>query len=282
MTTPFSPDRSDAIRAALLDTIRASSREHLTRRRWLPAVGMLCLGLVTGAAVSAAALTSVPTPPPVMTEDGVPAPPGIMPGQPIISLLGDISSFEVNGTTTILLPSAPAGATHMRVSMNCLTAGTTAWGTNPNGSNPETSCNSDDGDADQVAYLDLSLESRPQDLYVTALLGVESIFTIQYLNYVETAWGVNAHGETYGVGKDGFSPDLIAVTGTNGAGEAVEGYARSEALIGSGPDHTGLPTNPEQALEWQREMELRYPDGWDIPIYDFDGTTQLGVLHLGG
>ena len=282
MTTPFSPDRSDAIRAALLDEVRASSRAHLARHRWLPAVGMLCLGLVTGAAVSAAALwVTPPTAPPVVTEGGVPAPPGILPGAPIISLLGDISTFAVDATTVIPFPVAPSGATHIRASVTCLTPGFTTWGTNADGNNPGVSCGPNDVGVNPATYVDFSLADSP-NLYVGEDRGATSIVTMQFVNYVETVWGVNARGETYGVDKDGAAPDLIAAYGTNEAGEQVFGYARGADLQGSGPDHPGMPSSPEQALEWQRENELRYPNGWDIPLYEFDGVTEIGVMHVGG
>ena len=41
------------------------------------------------------------------------------------------------------------------------------------------------------------------------------------------------------------------------------------------------PANPEQALQWQQERDAKYPDGWDVPLFQSDGTTQIGVFHIG-
>ena len=281
MTAPFSPQRSDAIRAALETTV-ANGAPRRARRHWLPALGLVSLGVVTGAAVSAAALSANwPSSSSVMTEAGIPAPPGILPGEPIISLLGDLSSQVVDGTTTIVLGSAPTGATHVRVSVSCMTAGETRWGIDPGGNNPGSSCRTDDLAGASAAYFDFSLESSPAALYIDAAAGVQSIVTYQYVNYVQTVWGVNARGETFGVEKEGTDgPDLTAVTGENSLGETVEGYARRSELMGFGPDWPEMPSTPEEALAWQEERAMRYPTGWDVVIYESDGITPIGVFHV--
>lgn len=40
-----------------------------------------------------------------------------------------------------------------------------------------------------------------------------------------------------------------------------------------------LPNTPEEAIEMQNN---RSPDGYDIPLYDKDGETVIGVFHVGG
>ncbi len=279
MTAPFTPERSKAIRAVLISTVEGAHRD---RTRWLPAVGLLLLGLVTGAAVSAAALSSnPPQSQEVLTEGGVPAPPGILPGQPIVSVLSPVSSTLIDGTTTVPLDAAPTGATHVRVSVSCLTAGTTTWGMDPGGNNPGSSC--DSGDVGTDAVFDFPLDFRPQTLYIGATAGVRSIITYQYLNYVPTMWGVNARGETFGVEKEGITgPDLTSATGVNDAGEAVLGYVRHTDLLTFGPDWPDQPSNPTEALAWQKERDSRYPNGWDVPLYEADGVTEIGVFHIGG
>lgn len=46
------------------------------------------------------------------------------------------------------------------------------------------------------------------------------------------------------------------------------------------PDHPDLPSNPEEALRWQAERTAKYPNGWDIPVYESDGVTQIGLFHV--
>jgi len=92
----------------------------------------------------------------------------------------------------------------------------------------------------------------------------------QYLDLVETAWGVTRTGETYGASKeDGRTPDLIAVMGTAPDGSQVQGYARWAELEGP------MPANPWEAASWE-------PVARDVPVYAPDGVTQIGVFTVGG
>jgi len=84
---------------------------------------------------------------------------------------------------------------------------------------------------------------------------------------------LNERGQTYGNGPfpsgSDHEPDLIAATGVDG----TNGYVLKKDLEGE------QPKTPEEALAIQRDNS---PNGRDIPLYDVDGITVIGVFHKGG
>lgn len=82
----------------------------------------------------------------------------------------------------------------------------------------------------------------------------------------------NKYGQTYGSDSDATSyetrPDLISAFGVNG----TLGYVLKKDLYGE------LPKTPEEALAIQKN---RPAGGRDIPLYDVDGKTIIGVFHIG-
>ncbi|WP_153047501.1 hypothetical protein [Paenibacillus sp. EZ-K15] len=83
----------------------------------------------------------------------------------------------------------------------------------------------------------------------------------------------NKNGQTYGSSADATSPEtepeLISATGVDG----TAGYVLKKDLDGE------LPKSPEEAIAIQNS---RSPDGRDIPLFDVDGETVIGVFHVGG
>lgn len=83
----------------------------------------------------------------------------------------------------------------------------------------------------------------------------------------------NKNGQTYGSDVDATSPEtrpeLISAIGVDG----IEGYVLKKDLDGE------LPKSPEEAIAIQNS---RSPGGRDIPLYDVDGETVIGVFHIGG
>lgn len=83
----------------------------------------------------------------------------------------------------------------------------------------------------------------------------------------------NKNGQTYGSSADATSPktepDLISAIGVDG----TAGYVLKKDLDGE------LPKSPEEAIAIQNS---RSPDGRDIPLFDVDGETVIGVFHVGG
>ena len=178
------------------------------------------------------------------------------------------------------LTDRPAEATHVRVTITCLTAGTFWWGLDAGGNNPSVSCAASEGGS-ETAWYDFALDPTVDKLYVTAPEGGEAAVSVQYLTYLPTRFGVNENGQTYGTGAEDATPDLILVIGTSPDGGEVEGYALATDLVAFSPDHPDHPANPEEALRWQQERDEKYPGGWDIPVYQSDGVTRIGTFHVG-
>ncbi|MGM0880723.1 MAG: hypothetical protein ACQEXQ_06725 [Bacillota bacterium] len=83
----------------------------------------------------------------------------------------------------------------------------------------------------------------------------------------------NKNGQTYGSATDATSPEtgpeLISAIGVDG----TKGYVLKKDVEGE------LPKSPEEAIAKQNS---RSPGGRDIPLYDVDGETVIGVFHVGG
>ncbi len=284
MNAEFSEARSAAMRAQLEDAVSLNPRPATSRaHRWATGTALLVLGLVTGGAVSAAAVTSL-QPSPVreaQAADQIEAPPGVLPGMPIVSLLGEPANYEITGEITLELPAPPDGATHLRTTVTCLTAGGVSWGTDPSGNNPSLYCRSDDVAAGSGwGSMDFPLVADAGAFFASTGPEGRALLVAQYVNYVPTALGRNASGETYGAAWEGLEPDLVAVEGVAPDGSSIVGYARATDLNAFGPEWPAMPAGPEQALEWQRERDEKYPDGWEISVYAPDGRTVLGTFHI--
>lgn|GEM_PF-541738 len=283
----FDPVRLAALRAGLVERAAKAPRRGLPV--WAGITTFAVAGALVGGAVSAAASRIIPTPlsspqaSPFTIGSaaglrGVPALPGTQPGMPIVSLLGGGTSIQVVSSMTAPLTDIPATATDVRVDVTCVSAGRLAWGTNPTGNNPSATCAPTDvGTASASTFYDFSIK-RADALYLDPT--GEWIVSYQYLRKVETSWGVNSHGQTYGVEKDGAgSPDLVAVVGQAADGADVDGYAFAAALQWPGGRE---PTSPAEAQQQQDAIAKKYPNGIPVPVYKSDGTTRIGTFIVGG
>jgi len=83
----------------------------------------------------------------------------------------------------------------------------------------------------------------------------------------------NKNGQTYGSAADATSPEtepeLISAIGVDG----TKGYVLKKDIDGE------QPKLPEEAIAIQNS---RSPGGRDIPLYDVDGETVIGVFHVEG
>lgn len=277
MNASFSSNRSDAIRAGLI----AHARPRVGRGRVWRSVGLVLAGALAGGGASAAAFAATSTPPVIAQPSGqqssslgpaVPAPAGVTPGAPIISLLEAPTTQTVVEKNVIALAPRPEAATHARVTVTPTTPGSLSFGTDSAGNNPSASWSLADVTAEGRAatWYDFPLNDTVDTLYVTPAGGFTGTVTIQYVNYVPTLVGVNAHGQTYGVtGSEQGDPDLVAVTATNGK----DGYAYATDLQG-GP----MPTSPADAIAQQEANQGRTHS---IPVYESDGTTVIGEFTIG-
>ncbi|MCP3776636.1 hypothetical protein NLX71_25680 [Paenibacillus sp. MZ04-78.2] len=79
--------------------------------------------------------------------------------------------------------------------------------------------------------------------------------------------------DTYGSAEEFVSvemlPDLIHVGSVNG----TKGYVLRKDIDGE------QPKSPAEAISLQNS---RSPSGRDVPLYDVDGETVIGVFHVGG
>ena len=283
MNVSFSSNRSDAIRADLI----AHARSRVGRGRAWRAVGLVVAGALAGGGVSAAAFAATGTRSVIAQPSGQPssslgaavaAPAGVTPGAPIISLLEAPTTRVVTAETAIALEPRPAAATHARVTVTPTTGGSLSFGTDPAGNNPSGSWSLDDVTADGRAttWYDLPLVDSVDTLYLTPAGGFTGTVTIQYVNYVPTRLGINAHGLTFGVtGSDHGEPDLIAVEATNGK----SGYVYTKDLEDAdGTTAQKSFTSPEDALKWQEANAGRTHT---IPVYESNGTTVIGEFQIG-
>lgn len=293
MTETTTSSRDVAVRDALVEYVAAHSPR---RRRALWGTALVLAGALAGAGASTAAFAATgalstmaaPAHPSgaVQPDLGEPiaAPPGTQPGAPIVSALGEPRTELVDASRQVSLTDRPDAATHVRVTVTPLTPGGLSWGTDPGGNSPSATWNADDiASGRAMTWYDFPLDGSTDTLFLSTDLGFEASTTIQYLTYVPTRLAVNTRGETYGVegGPDG-APDLIAVIAETPGGGTAEGYARAADLGAFSPDHPEQPSNPDEALEWQAERDERYPDGWEIPVFESDGVTEIGTFRIGG
>lgn len=285
----FTPERSAAIRAGLVDNVAAAPPR---RRRLVWGTGLVLAGVLAGAGASAGAFAATglltapaaqpagqPTP---AVPDAVIAPDDVIPGTPLTTLIGEAISLPFAAAMEVPF-APPAGATHARVTITALEPGRVEWGTDRGGNNGLSMWDAADlVDGPATTWFDFPLDATVDTLFIDPI-AAEGIVTVQYVTMVPTLYKVNENGETYGAG-DPYSGDvdLVAVLGRAADGSPVDGYARAADLLAFSPDHPGEPANPEQALEWQNELAEKYPDGWTVPLYESDGTTVIGKFQVGG
>lgn len=194
---------------------------------------------------------------------------GPLPGATTTVDLADPVVVSRTGTSSVELGPRPAAATAARVSVACLTAGRVEY---PDGASIE--CDRADS-SDRVAdptkgnYALVDLAPGQTSLTFRAGAGVGWKVVATYVRTETTEWGVNAKGETFGVQRDGRSPDLLAVVTTDGR----QGYAYVADLDGPEP-----PTSPADALAQQEtDAEARR----SVPVYESDGETLIGEFLAG-
>jgi len=192
----------------------------------------------------------------------------VLPGGTETTSLAAPVTVVRSGTATMELGPRPAGVTSAAVEVSCLTAGRIDW---PDGSS--TICSAADATRQgSPASSVLPLAAGQHTLTFTAAPEVVWRVTATYAASSETAWKVNARGETYGVVNSHGEPDLIAVVATNGR----QGYAYGTALANAGGPP---PMSPEEAIARTKANEGKTIT---VPVYEYDGKTQIGLFAIGG
>jgi hypothetical protein len=262
---------------------------HRRPRRWSFSVVMM--GVLIGAGVSTGAfaagtllapgpLQPVGQPGPDLGEP-IAAPADAIPGSPVNKLLGAPLTLDYAGDTTVSLTGRPAAATHARVTVAPTITrgegGSVSYGTDSGGNNPSVSwtANAARPGGSPTTWYDFPLDSSVTTLYVSS--AGSGVLTIQYLEQVPTEFGVNANGQSYGItGDPRGEPDLIAVVATNGR----QGYVyRAELEEADGTSAVRQFDSPDDAVAWQ---EANAGIVQSVPVYESDGTTQIGEFRVGG
>jgi hypothetical protein len=237
---------SNALRELLIAQVDAMPRRRrLARWRW--GIGAaLVAGLLGGGSAVAAQLI-------------------VQPGGEVHAQLAAPASVSETGTATIPLGPRPAGARQVYLTFAPLDSGRYALGRGGASTDSATSY-----------YLQLSeLDPGGTSLTITAAPTLRWNATVTWVSATTTAWAVNASGQSYGVQNAKGSPDLIAVTATNGK----DGYVYRTALEDAdGTTAAKSFTSPQQALDWQKAREGKR---FEIPVYRSDGTTKIGVFVIG-
>ena len=249
-------DIDPTFRSALRSELIAHAQRPATRiTTRLVLVGSLSLSLVAGGGIAVAGVV------------------GALPGAEDKSVIGDSRSHEGDGTQTVELDSAPSSANKLRVELVCLTAGTFEFPANAG----LMTCDRDDvGQSSDGASVEIPLAELDGEVTVTASPGERWRVTITFLDAVRTPLGVNANGDTYGVGggPEG-EPDLLAVVADNGQ----DGYVYAADLADADGTTAGESfRTPADALEWQeRQKGVRH----GVPVYLEDGETKIGEYTIG-
>jgi hypothetical protein len=251
----LAPSFSAGLRAALINHIDTEMAPPALRRRalWIGLAIAGGIGLLGGAGVATAA---------ILTQPG---------GTQVAALTSPVTATHT-GTATVELGHAPRGATNIRISLVCLSAGTFTF---PDGA--RVTCS--DSDATEPVRLRTSGYSIPvtaNQHSVTITTGPDATWTLTatYASEHITSWATNPHGDTYGVINTDGTPDLIAVVATN----RKEGYVFATDLAHADGSDQNF-TSPEQALKWQRERQGKT---MSIPVYLADGTTRIGTFEIAG
>ena len=250
----------------------ATNGTHRALRVGVGAAALVAGAIVSVLAVSATSARSAGESDPAWTTVDASE---VLPGAPVVTLLGARVTESLEGSSTVTLDHPPAEATHIRIAVTCLTAGTIGWGFDP-ANTPSMSCVA--SDVPDTGWEDVPLTGSTV-LHVLAADSVSLRLEYQYANHRPTDVATNAAGETFGVGG-AESPDLVAVIGRDDAGNLVEGYARSSEL-----DVAGLPQpqNPDEAAEYMEqiaELAEQYPEGYPVPVYESDGVTRIGTFYV--
>lgn len=252
MSGPRMSDQFAAAFRARLVTHIAEASSPRRRRRTLLGTGA-ALAIVLGGAVAAGASGLLS-----------------LPGATVDTALGDSRSATYTGTGTLELGSPPATATGVAISFRCLTPGSFTFD-----DGASVSCTvPDDSERPTIYVLPLTVIDGGRIAVTTSPDATWSI-TAGYVASDTTDWAVNDSGDNYGVINGEGAPDLIAVIATNGR----QGYVRSKDLADAdGSTAAESFKSPQDAVRWQEEnagvIHL-------IPVYESDGTTQIGEFRVG-
>lgn len=250
-TTQMSAEFVTAFRARLVDYVNTSARPK--RRRALSAGG-ITLALVLGGTAAAAATGLIG-----------------LPGGTKITELAETTTGTFTGPAALELGQRPANATGVTVSLTCLTPGTFTFD-----DGAAVTCTTQLDTARPTTYLIPADAITGNQLRIATSMDAVWSMTAAWAYAKTTDWAVNADGYTYGVINENGEPDLIAVITTDNK----PGYVwRTDLHDADGTSAAESFTSPQDALRWQEENADTVHH---IPVYESDGTTQIGTFQVGG
>ncbi|MCS5732303.1 DUF4179 domain-containing protein [Herbiconiux daphne] len=235
------PAYADELRTVLLENV--ASKKHARRRRWWIGATAAAVLAVSGTAGVAVAQLAFP------------------PGTPIVTEFSEQITGTFTGTDTLDLGPVPAGANGIEITVTCLTPALFTLG-----EFDTLVCGNGGNNTVSWGAVPLTLEQQSTVTIETTPDAKWSIVA-QYTKTIDTDWGVNEAGQTYGAPKGPENPDLVPVSATN----CRRGYAYAADLESPGPD----------GMTWEEAQEyINGPNRLDrhIPVYEADGTTVIGEI----
>lgn len=256
------------------DMVRRRARRR-ARGMAVAASAVVAAGAIVGTAVITSTSPSTQSgsdfvatePPPSPTDTVLYDDAGPLPGEMTVIDLSDPVEVTLTGAHVVDLGPRPDGATAANVSVVCMSAGRIVY---PDGASmvceaPASSSQVADPRSSNYAVVDL--EPDQTSLRFQADDGVQWKLVATYVRTKTSDWGINAKGETFGVQRDGRSPDLIAVYTTEGK----QGYAYTKDLRGP------VPTSPAEAAAQQQAID---GPSHSVPVYESDGETVVGDFRI--
>lgn len=232
-----------ALRAALVEHVRATARTAPRRRLRSAATAVIGLAVAGGGVAAASQYLSPP-------------------GTRVIEHLGSPVSAVRTGPAAIELGQAPAGADSIDIKLTCLSAGTFTVA-----DGARLTCSDGNAGTGTMSYV-LPVASGQLTTTIDTDATSRWLLTLTHSSVRTTPWGVNEGGQTFGAGNGQGTPDLVAVVATNGR----RGYAYAQDL------EAPTPTSPSEALAWQRVPQRDV----EVPVYESDGKTVIGTFVMQG
>lgn len=231
------PKFATALRVALVDRVNATPATP-RRRRARVGVGLfITVGIAGGGVAAASQFLTLPG------------------GNDVRHLDTSVTTIRT-GTATVDLGTPPDGANHLDVRLTCLTPGIF---TLPDGARLQ--CDTADAGTGTLTYTP-QLGTGEHSTTVTTDRGARWQLTATYSDVRTTEWATNDSGSTFGQENYRGTPDLVAVTATNGR----QGYVYARKLA------QPSPSSPAEALAWQAGPQVTA----QVPVYESDGKTVIG------
>ncbi|KQP55619.1 hypothetical protein [Agreia sp. Leaf283] len=253
MTAPQMSDSfAKAFRQALVTHVDAPTYDRRRHRRWV--LGRVIAAFTLLASTATAAATGVL----------------VLPGGTQVTPVSSFVTGTYAGTETVHLGPAPDDANGIVVSLHCLTPGYLGL---PGGT--VVSCAADDltgSDAQPDFVYDVIPLTDASDGALIVTAPPESNWTVlaAYSTSTGSEWATNGNGESYGAISETGPPDLIAVRSADGATGYIRRSDLERAVV------TVVANSATGATDGITGAPADAASGSSLPLYDSDGTTQIG------